>query len=145
MYILNIKPRWFLSAHSAGFPVMPDPEPHQVGSTVAMRRRGRYTPSTPLHAAVQPMLFPGEQLAGQSVPPHEAFHAITRNTPFYTDREWLRKYLPRLARAQSPPSCSGWPPQCHRRNDRPGTARRRLLLVLRDSVLTGGQGLPCRK
>src|SRR5712692_1698027 len=145
MYILNIKPRWFLSAHSAGFPVMPDPGPHLVGSTVAMRPRGRHTPSTPLHAAVQPVLFPGERPAGQSVPPHEAFHAITRNTPFYTDREWLRKCLPRLGRAQSPPSYSGLLPRCHRMNGRPGTARRRLLLVLRDSVLADGQGLPCRK
>src|SRR6266849_4359176 len=72
-YSLNIRQRWFLSAHSAGLPVMPDPGPHQVGSTVAMRPRGKYTPSTPWHAAVQPVLFRGEQLAGQAVPPHEAF------------------------------------------------------------------------
>src|SRR6266516_2286047 len=86
MYILNIKQRWFLSAHSDGLPVMRDPGPHQVGSTVAMRPRGRYTPSTSLHAAIQPVLFPGEQLAGRSVPPHGAFHARARNTPFYTYR-----------------------------------------------------------
>src|SRR5437899_1588262 len=104
---LNIKQRWFLSAHSDGLPVMRDPGPHQVGSTVAMRPRGRLTPSTPWHAAVQPVLFRGEQLAGQAVPPHEAFHAITRNTPFYTYREWLRKCLLRLGRAQWPPSRSG--------------------------------------
>src|SRR6266849_9550017 len=107
MYILNIKPRWFLSAHSAGFPVMPDPEPHQVGSTVAMRPRGRYTPSTPLHAAVQSVLFPGERPAGQSVPPHEAFHAISRNTPFCTYREWLKKCFLRLGRARWLPLYSG--------------------------------------
>src|SRR5947209_19516449 len=28
-YILNIKQQWFLSAHLAGFLVMPDPGPHQ--------------------------------------------------------------------------------------------------------------------
>src|SRR6266480_6179185 len=86
MYILNIKQRWFLSAHSDGLPVMRDPGPHQVGSTVAMRPRGRYTPSTSLRVVVRQVLFPEAQLALQAAPPHGAFHAITTNRPFCTYR-----------------------------------------------------------
>src|SRR6266480_2036554 len=85
-YSLNIRQRRFLSAHSARLPVMPDPGPHQVGSTVAMRPRGKYTPSTSLRVVVQPVLFPEAQLALQAASPHGAFHAITTNRPFCTYR-----------------------------------------------------------
>src|SRR5438128_3281923 len=78
-YSLNIRQRWFLSAHSAGLPVMPDPGPHQVGSTVAMRPRGKYTPSTSLRVVVRQVLFPEVQLALQAAPPHGAFHATIKN------------------------------------------------------------------
>src|SRR6266571_6906081 len=83
---LNIRQRWFLFAHSDGFPVMPDPGPHQVGSTVAMRPRGRYTPSTSLRVVVRQVLFPEVQLALQAAPPHGAFHATIKNRPFCTYR-----------------------------------------------------------
>src|SRR6266480_5285439 len=83
---LNIRQQWFLSAHLDGLPVLRDPEPHQVGSTVAMRLRGRYTPSTAWRVGDQPVLFPGVQLAGQSALLHGAFHARAKNRPFYTYR-----------------------------------------------------------
>src|SRR5439155_20250688 len=85
-YSLNITQRRFLAAHSARLPVMPDPGPHQVGSTVAMRPRGKYTPSTSFRVGVQPVLFPEAQLALQAAPAHAAFHARARNTPFCTYR-----------------------------------------------------------
>src|SRR5436305_14937493 len=62
----NIRQQWFLSAHLDGFPVLRDPEPHQGGSTAAMRLRGTYTPSTARGVGDQPVLFPGGQLAAQS-------------------------------------------------------------------------------
>src|SRR5260221_390210 len=142
---LNIRQRWFLSAHSDGLPVMLDPGLHQVDSTVARRPRGRYTPSTSLRVVVRPVLFPGVQLAQQAAPPRGAFHTIIKNRPFCTYRGWLKKCLLRLGRAQWPPLYSGWLPRCHQRNDKPEIVRMRLLLVLIDSVLTSEQEPPGRK
>src|SRR5207248_2100392 len=72
---LNIRQQWFLSAHLDGLSVMRDPGPHQVGSTVARRPRGRYTPSTAWRVGDQPVLFPGVQIAQQAALLHGAFHA----------------------------------------------------------------------